>query len=367
MSTGCRRTSLILRKIILLTAVAVVIHFLRSLYSESVTLAVYHDYDHEIGSSPTLKQPSTNSSLDSRGNRHNLTNLTADETLVSDTIPQISNIFTSPPSPYITKTLFHSLSPPSSPFAYVFMIWKVNPSHPTTYRPYLANVMIAASLFSKFHSTFDVVFMIRIDYSSSHIRLSLEEELMVQGVGIRILYMPIRQERNPERGNSSSPRGEISDMMNKFDVWNLTEYDRVLFLDSDIIPLANLDYMFRRQIPQEDHTKNQQPKLHPTVVISGYLQPANGGFFVLEPNKDDYEQLQNIINQMPRTYKDFNKTLGWGHVITPPDQWETNRRSNQGENWTFVSHYNGLRFCYRGGGPDSVTLSTASCLTSTLS
>ena len=160
---------------------------------------------------------------------------------------------------------------------------------------------------------------------------------MLQGVGIRILYMPIRQLWKSQRDDGTPPRGEISDMMNKFDVWNLTEYARVLFLDSDIIPLANLDYMFRRQISPKDPT-DEQPTLHPTVVISGYLQPANGGFFVLEPNKDDYQQLQKIIYKMSRTYKDFNKTLGWGHSITPPDHWETNRQSNRGENWTFVSH-----------------------------
>jgi len=247
---------------------------------------------------------------------------------------------------YSIKVPFRSISPPNSSFAYVFMIWNINPSQPSKYRPYLANMMIAATLFTQFHSSNDVVLMIRIDDRSREIRLGDDEERMLQGAGIRVLYLPIIRV-NPAYAH-------INNFMNKFYAWNLTEYDRILFLDSDIIPLANLDYIFRREFPTVQHegdsnitqpTQSQESKEHgkvllkSTVVIAGYLQPANSGFFVLEPNREDCQRLEEIIyTRSPQGYRNFNETLGWGHVIVSPDQWETNRRSKRGRNWTFVSN-----------------------------
>ena len=33
-------------------------------------------------------------------------------------------------------------------------------------------------------------------------------------------------------------------MLDKFQILDLTEYSRVIFLDSDVIPLCNMDYTF---------------------------------------------------------------------------------------------------------------------------
>lgn len=223
-----------------------------------------------------------------------------------------------------TSSTFLSLSPPKSRFAYVFMIWNCEPDYEIPgYRPYLANMMISAKLLhEKFGSESDVVAMIKLKYKSNYTRLLPEDEAMLETFRIRIIYLPKTPGAHGLNGTG------ISDMMNKFMVWNLTEYQRVLYLDSDVMPLTNLDYLFHLSV---------QGILKPTVVVAGYLQPANGGFVVLEPNTTDFNNLQHIINTMPRSFRNFDIVNGFGHKIEPPDLWETNRRSNKGRDWTFVS------------------------------
>lgn len=224
-----------------------------------------------------------------------------------------------------TYSTFVSLSPPKSRFAYVFMIWNCQPE-PTIpgYRPYLANMMISAKLLhERFGSQSDVVAMIKLKYKSNYTRLRPEDESMLQRYNIRIIYLP----KTP--GGQGLNGTGISDMMNKFMVWNLTEYQRILYLDSDVMPLTNLDYLFHLSV---------QGILCPTIVVAGYLQPANGGFVVLAPNTTDFDNLQHIIhNVMPRSFRQFDPVHGFGHSITPPDRWETNRKRKHGTNWTFVS------------------------------
>ena len=205
------------------------------------------------------------------------------------------------------------------------MIWNCAPEDPVPgYRPYIANMMVSAKLLKLFGSESDTVALIKLKYKSNYTRLRPEDEAMLQKFNIRVMYLPKTPGAHGLNGTG------ISDMMTKFMVWNLTEYQRVLYLDSDVMPLTNLDYLFHLSV---------QGVLKPTIVVAGYLQPANGGFVVLEPNTKDFNQLQHIIHTMPRSFKNFDIVNGFGHKIEPPDEWETNRKRTHGRNWTFVSRH----------------------------
>lgn len=122
-------------------------------------------------------------------------------------------------------------------------------------------------------------------------------------------------------------------VINKFRILKLVEYQRVLLMDGDVMPLGNLDYLFDFSL---------RGILKENVVVAGALEPANGGFFMLQPG--DYESLQEIIYRREelslnsaaeyKGYK-FDVGLGWGHKIQPPDQWVARRPSERGTNWTF--------------------------------
>jgi hypothetical protein len=91
------------------------------------------------------------------------------------------------------------------------------------------------------------------------------------------------------------------------------------------MPLGNLDYLFLLEF------------LRPSVVVSGALEPANGGIFVLSPSRGEYEQLRDVMTRRERhsgrSY--FDPVWGWGHDILPPDKWVARRPGVQGTNWTF--------------------------------
>ncbi len=68
----------------------------------------------------------------------------------------------------------------------------------------------------------------------------------------------------------------------------MTEYERVLFMDADVLPLCNLDYhseLSKRGVPMDN------------LVISTGTEPANGGFFMLRPGKGEDEHLMSIVNR----------------------------------------------------------------------
>lgn len=113
--------------------------------------------------------------------------------------------------------------------------------------------------------------------------------------------------------------------MEKFRILALTEYSRVFFLDSDIFPKVNLDYIFELSEPE---SKTTTPAvLRGNLLVAWKLEPCNGGFFMMAPQEGDFEDFQAIIQRrnqevLTMEYPYWNSTLGWGHVFDPEkDRW----------------------------------------------
>jgi alpha-N-acetylglucosamine transferase len=112
-------------------------------------------------------------------------------------------------------------------------------------------------------------------------------------------------------------------MLDKFQILKYhDEYDRIIFLDSDITPFCNLDYMFKGSLGPD-------PIFAPNVVLSYKREPAQGGFFMIHPEKGDYERLQEIIDHRIHSSYNFSEEYGWGHKIEPPDVWDSMNDKNQ--------------------------------------
>ena len=91
-------------------------------------------------------------------------------------------------------------------------------------------------------------------------------------------------------------------MMEKFRILTLTEYSRVMYLDYDILPLCNLDYLFDLSDPLPgssargmDGSTNSTLRLKENIILAYQKEPASGGFFILEPNATDYKHIERII------------------------------------------------------------------------
>jgi lipopolysaccharide biosynthesis glycosyltransferase len=209
----------------------------------------------------------------------------------------------------------------SAKYAYAFLIGGCNVGGSNAhYRGFLYNVLVATQILREEGSTADFIILIQISSKSAARHLPTHEETWLQSLGIRIIYIP------------KSPNLEtFYDLqMQKFLVFNLTEYRRVLYMDGDVMPITNLDYLFR--------LSDDGGPLKEVVIVAGNTEPAHGGFFLIAPEQGEYEKIQKIIRlheEKARYLKGhkFDVELGWGHRIVHPDQWKS--RKENGTEWTF--------------------------------
>ncbi len=209
---------------------------------------------------------------------------------------------------------------PRSSYAYVFAIWRLDPDKPN-YRGYLAGILIATRLLRLHGSKADFVAIIKLHYDSAHSTLPSDILQLMTGLKIRIHYLP--QEDDDRHLNI------YGTMFHKFTIFNLTEYRQVMYLDSDVMPLNNLDYLMEQA---------DKGFLKPNIVVASNREPSNGGMIIVRPNATAYQDIQRIIQEWgPRlgNGKKWDELVGWGHTIQPPDSWETNELKTEGTRWSF--------------------------------
>jgi hypothetical protein len=268
----------------------------------------------------------------------------------------------------IASTSTNTNSTTSGKFAYAFLLGgAMSPRASSDYRGGLYSVVVAAHNLRRSGSKADMVLMIQMSSLTNFTGLPLLEETLLYKMNIRIVYLP----------EFSDPKLEsfYALMMEKFRILLLDEYDRVMYLDADVMPKCNLDYIME--------LSHRGDLLKENVVLASKGEPAAGGFFVLKPNASDYTKIVEIITEMERKSLDLPyphwdpvevstraKTLygwyilfqppsifltrfkklpscnkyiyyllecicikGWGHVIAAEDRWRSTRFN--GTNWTW--------------------------------
>lgn len=206
-------------------------------------------------------------------------------------------------------------------FAYAFIVGGIDPNR-GGYRGFLYNILVATYILRREGSKADVVARFQMSAEYEGDRLPSHEERELEKMGIKFEYIP-----KPDSG-----KGTFYDLtMQKFIILEMTEYSRVLFLDADVLPVANLDYVFEMSVGPDAVLKEN-------LIIANSKDPSNAGFFMLEPLPGEYHQLQNIIRTRYEKAKDlphpkFDKVDGWGHRIEPPDMWKSG--FNKGTLWDF--------------------------------
>ena len=216
-----------------------------------------------------------------------------------------------------------SLRPGRSPYAYVFLVSGCDPDRPA-YRYFLYNILVASRLLRETGSTSDIIAMFQMSYASSYTSLPEEDLRLLEGSNItQIQYIP-----------KSSSESYYRTQFDKFRILGFTTYRRVLFMDADVMPVSNLDYLFQL---------SDSGVLKENVVVAGPIAPANGGFFLLKPGNGQLEELTDIVKTRERLGKgkgvtQFDKVHGWGHTIQKPDYWETRQRK-RGQMWDFYAAF----------------------------
>ncbi|KAL7481258.1 hypothetical protein ACHAW6_006937 [Cyclotella cf. meneghiniana] len=203
-------------------------------------------------------------------------------------------------------------------YAYVFLMAGCNPNKATQYIGYVYNILISKLILQQSGSNADVVVLTRM--SAEATAEAIPEQGLLERAGVVVKYLPKVHTDN-----------FFSAMLDKFRVLSMVEYDRVIFMDSDVTPFCNLDYMFESSVGSD-------AILSPNVVLSYRHEPAQGGFFMVEPKKGDYEKILEIIDYQMLNFHNFSEEYGWGHKILPPDGWNSYRYYNQTQ-WNFYGAF----------------------------
>jgi hypothetical protein len=215
------------------------------------------------------------------------------------------------------RTQKYSQSSKNGKFAYAFLLGGAMSSKKgSDHRGGLYSVVVAAHNLRKNGSTSDIILMVQISTSSNATRLPVIQELVLQKMNIEVVYLPKYADAKFEKFYNL--------MLEKFRILSFEEYDRILYLDYDVFPRCNLDYVLEL---------SYTGKLQENVILALLKEPASGGFFVLKPNQQDYNKLTNIVQHvenktMHEPFPHWNETVGWGAIIdaSKGDYWVNSAR-----------------------------------------
>nr|VDD52130.1 unnamed protein product [Brassica oleracea] len=156
---------------------------------------------------------------------------------------------------------------------------------------YVCGAIAAAQSIRQSGSTSDLVILVDDNISGYH-RSGLE----AAGWQIRT----IQRIRNPKAEKDAYNEWNYS----KFRLWQLTDYDKIIFIDADLLILRNIDFLF--SMPEISATGN-----------NGTL--FNSGVMVIEPCNCTFELLMEHINEI-ESYNGgdqgyLNEVFTWWHRI----------------------------------------------------
>ncbi|XP_047307132.1 putative UDP-glucuronate:xylan alpha-glucuronosyltransferase 3 [Impatiens glandulifera] len=156
---------------------------------------------------------------------------------------------------------------------------------------YVCGAIVAAQSIRMAGSTRDLVILVDDTISSYH-----REGLEAAGWKIRT----IERIRNPKAERDAYNEWNYS----KFRLWQLTDYDKIIFIDADLLIQRNMDFLF--QMPEISATGN-----------NGSL--FNSGVMVIEPSNYTFELLMDHINEI-ESYNGgdqgyLNEIFTWWHRI----------------------------------------------------
>lgn len=110
---------------------------------------------------------------------------------------------------------------------------------------------------------------------------------------IKILdYFNIKHKFIPSISYTSNCYNRWNYTFDKINVFSLTEYKKIIYLDSDLLILKNLDHLFNL---------DQQTMVSDKPFTKGY----NSALMVIKPSKKDYHGLLNIIKKYSKENKDL--------------------------------------------------------------
>lgn len=132
------------------------------------------------------------------------------------------------------------------------------------------------------------------DTSSDRLREKLKS------LGVSTLEVPLL-ELNKEMHNAN-PMAHWSNTFFKLQIFNLTQFDKIVYLDLDMIVLQNIDDLFEK--------KHMSAVAAGKCIYDDWKYGLNSGMLVVEPNQTEYKEILECI--VPVCEKLLQEGRGFG-------------------------------------------------------
>ena len=197
---------------------------------------------------------------------------------------------------------------------------KTIPPPPGAYLGLIYNVLVSIHSLQQAGSKAD--FFVFVHMASPTIEeLSPKYALWFQDMNVTLKYTP----------PSPSYVNEISTIvLEKFRILELLDYDRVLYLNPDVFPYCNLDYIMELSYG------------HDAILQSNFLMsigdvPTSGSFFMLQPAPGAFQKLIHQLAKRKKKYHRFMPGVGYGvNMTTIKHSWRSlGGGSKRSSSWGF--------------------------------
>ncbi|KAH3667318.1 hypothetical protein OGAPHI_002967 [Ogataea philodendri] len=148
---------------------------------------------------------------------------------------------------------------------------------------YLPGILAVSSALTATSTKFPLVLL----YSDKNIDQNIVKLLIASGLFAQLINIDngLLPSNSPHTLDNVLKRPELSLTISKINLWKLTQFSKLVYLDADTLPLQNLDHLFDLEF-----SSNQ------IVAASdiGWPDLFNTGVFVLQPNLAVYKDLLQL-------------------------------------------------------------------------
>lgn len=148
-----------------------------------------------------------------------------------------------------------------------------------------------------------------------------------------IQYIQLTKTLNEDDVNSDGHFSHWNFTFDKLQIWGLTKFEKIVFLDSDMLVLRNIDSLFNREEFSAVCAGHSYPGNH-------HWSELNSGLLVIKPNQDTEKGIAELAKTVVLEYRANNQLIGDQDVINHfyPD-WEDERSLHLDEGYNlFASH-----------------------------
>jgi alpha-N-acetylglucosamine transferase len=192
-----------------------------------------------------------------------------------------------------------------------------------TNNTYMKGVLLLKKSLEKTNSIYSLLCLVPNTFSNENVKVLENNNIIVKIIANEFIVDNDIVNRNKEGGNT-----HWTETFFKLNIFGLVEYEKIVFLDSDMLVVENIDELF--ELP------------HMTCCAAGKLYPGNenwirpnSGLMVIEPSFETFEKIKNTY--LKKSVKTF---YGDQEVIQECyPEWPGKNELHLSEHYNLFYHY----------------------------